>query len=120
MIKMDMDKETQQKISKLQLLEQNMQTFLTQKQQIQSQLIEVESALKEIEGTDKTYKIIGNIMIASKKEDIKAELEQKKETIGIRLKAIEKQEEKLREQSKALQTEVLASMNQGKKEEGGN
>ena len=119
-MKMDMDKETQQKISKLQLLEQNMQTFLVQKQQIQSQLVELDSDLKEIENTDKAYKIIGNIMIASKKDDLKDELEQKKETLGIRLKSIEKQEEKIREQSKSLQSDVLASMHQEEKKEGGN
>jgi len=119
-MKMDMDKGTQQKISKLQLLEQNMQTFLVQKQQIQSQLVEVDSALKEIESTDKAYKIIGNIMIASKKDELKGELEQKKETIGIRLKSIEKQEEKIREQSKSLQSDVLDSMRQEEKQEGGN
>ncbi|MEA3515340.1 MAG: prefoldin subunit beta [Nanoarchaeota archaeon] len=118
-MKMDMDKGTQKKISKLQLLEQNMQTFLVQKQQIQSQLVEVDSALKEIESTDKAYKIIGNIMIASKKDELKDELEQKKETLGIRLRSIEKQEEKLREQSKSLQSDVLDSMRQEEKQEGG-
>ncbi len=107
---MDMDKETQQKISKLQMLEQNMQTFLMQKQQIQSQIMEIESALKELEKSDKSYKIIGNIMVSSDKKNLEAELKQKKEMLEIKLKSIEKQEGNIREKSQALQTEVLSSM----------
>ena len=40
------EKETEKKISQLQMMEQSMQSFLLQKQQFQAQLIEVESAFR--------------------------------------------------------------------------
>lgn len=104
------DKEHEEKIGQLQLLEQSLQSFLVQKQQFQMQLSEVTSALENLKDSKKTYKIIANIMIDAKKEDLEKELKQKKEMLEIRLKNIEKQEESIREKSQKLQKEVLSSM----------
>ena len=106
----EISKETENKIKQLQLLEQNLQNFLMQKQQFQLQLIEVESALKEIETTKKAYKIIGNIMVDTGKEELKDELSKKKEMLEIRLKTLEKQENQFREKASRLQEEVLKEM----------
>lgn len=105
-----MKKETEEKIGRMQLLEQNMQNLMMQKQQFQSQLIEVTSALEELETTEKAYKIIGNIMVLSKKDDLKKDLESKKEMVELRIKSIEKQESELKEKAKGLQEEVLKEM----------
>jgi prefoldin beta subunit len=105
-----MNKETEEKIGRMQLLEQNMQNIMMQKQQFQSQLIEVTSALEELETTDKAYKIVGNIMVLSKKEGLKKDLESKKEMVELRIKSIEKQESELKEKAKVLQEEVLKEM----------
>jgi len=105
-----MNKETEEKIGKMQLLEQNMQNMMMQKQQFQSQLIEVTSAMEELDKTDKAYKIIGNIMVLSKKESLKTDLEQKKEMVDLRIKAIEKQEADLKDKAKDIQKEVLNEM----------
>ena len=86
------EEENQQKIQKLQLLEQNLQNFSMQKQQFQSQMIEVDSAFKELENANEAYKIVGNIMISSDKEKLKEELKDKKERLELRIKTIEKQE----------------------------
>jgi prefoldin beta subunit len=107
---MEIPKETQESISKLQLIEQNVQTLLMQKQQFQAQLFELESALKEIEKTDESYKIIGNVMIKTDKTALKAELASKKEIIDLRLKNIDKQEKQLREKGEALQKEVMSKL----------
>lgn len=104
------DKEHEEKIEQLQLLEQNLQSFLVQKQQFQMQLSEVTSALENLKDSKKTYKIIANVMIDAKKEDLEKELKQKKEMLEIRLKNLEKQEESIREKSQKLQKEVLGSM----------
>ncbi len=104
------DKEQEEKIEQLQLLEQNLQSFLVQKQQFQMQLSEVTSALENLKDSKKTYKIIANVMIDAKKEDLEKELKQKKEMLEIRLKNLEKQEESIREKSQKLQKEVLGSM----------
>ena len=103
----EMSKETEQKIAQLQLMEQNLQSFLMQRQQFQSQLIEVESALKEIEKSKETYKIVGNVMVNASKEDLKKDLEEKKGILEIRIKSLEKQEKQIKEKATKTQAEVL-------------
>ena len=78
---MEVSKETEQKISQLQMFEQSLQNFLGQKQQFQIQLVEIESALNELENTDKAYKIVGNIMVETDKNELKADLQSKKEML---------------------------------------
>ena len=107
---MDVSKETEQKISQLQMFEQSLQSFLGQKQQFQMQLIEVESALGELDGTDKAYKIVGNIMVESSKSELKADLQSKKEVLELRLKTMERQEEQVREKASKLQSEILKNI----------
>ena len=103
----EVTKETELKINQLQLYEQSMQTILSQKQQFQMQLVEIESALNELDKSDTAYKIIGNIMVAANKEDLKTELKSKKDIVGLRLKTLEKQENQIREKTEKIQSEVL-------------
>lgn len=103
----DIPEETQQKISQLQLFEQSLQNVLIQKQQFQSQLVEIESALKEIGTAKEVYKIVGNIMVDSKKDDLKKDLTSKKEIIELRIKTLEKQEKSIKEKATKMQSEVL-------------
>ena len=108
---MELSKETEEKINELQKLEQNMQSFLLQKQNFQSQLNEVTSALEEMEKTEKAYRIIGNIMVLQEKESLKKELQTKKEIIELRVKTMEKQEDKIKTKVDELQSQVMAEMN---------
>jgi len=103
----DIPEETQQKISQLQLFEQSLQNVLVQKQQFQSQLVEIESALNEIGTAKEVYKIVGNIMVDSKKDDLKKDLTSKKEIIELRIKTLEKQENNIKEKATKMQSEVL-------------
>jgi len=107
---MDMPKETQESIGRLQMIEQNIQALLMQKQQFQGQLFELESALKEIEKTDDAFKIVGNVMIKTDKAALKAELTSKKEIVDLRLKNIDKQEKQLKEKAETLQKEVMSKL----------
>ena len=104
---MEVSKETEQKIGQLQMFEQSLQSFLGQKQQFQIQLVEVESALNELNGTDKAFKIIGNIMVESDKSELKADLQSKREMLELRIKTMEKQELQVREKASKLQSEIL-------------
>lgn len=106
-----MEKDTEKQIGQLQMIEQSMQSFLMQKQQFQTQLIEIDSALKELKDTDTAYKIVGNIMIKSNKEDLEKDLNAKKEAVELRIKTLEKQEKQIKEKSKALQEEVMKKLN---------
>ena len=106
----NMSKETEQKIGQLQMIEQNLQNFLVQKQQLQLQLMEIDSALKELENVKKAYKIVGNFMIDSKKEDLEKDLSEKKSMLTLRVMILEIQEEKIKEKAKKLQEEVLSEV----------
>ncbi len=107
---MEMTKETQEKIGQLQLIEQNLQNLLAQKQQFQSQMIEIDSALKEIKTSKEAYKIVGNIMVSSDKESLEKDLKEKKEMVDIRIKALEKQEKQLKEKAQKIQQEVMGNI----------
>tara|TARA_Y100000310_G_C20560804_1_gene752973 strand:- start:958 stop:1188 length:231 start_codon:yes stop_codon:yes gene_type:complete len=74
------------------------------------QKTEIESALKELENVSEGYKMVGNIMVMSKKDDLKKDLDSKKEIIDLRVTSLEKQETQLKEKASKLQEEVLKEM----------
>ncbi|MBD3164333.1 prefoldin subunit beta [Candidatus Woesearchaeota archaeon] len=100
----------EQDINQLQLYEQSLQNILMQKQQFQTQIAEIESALKELKDSEESYRIIGNIMVKSKKPDVRKDLESKKATSELRIKTLEKQEENIREKAQSLQSEIMKNM----------
>jgi len=110
-----MQKEVQHKIEKLQSIEQSMQQFLMQKQQFQTQLVELDSALKEIEITTDSYKIIGNIMVKTNKEKLTKDLQERKELVELRMKTIEKQENKIKGSAEELRKDIMGNLEGGKK-----
>ena len=110
-----MEKTTEDKIQQLQMIEQGMQNFLMQKQQFQTQLVEIESALTELEKTDTAYKIVGNIMVSSDKEELLNELKSKKEVVELRIKTLEKQESQMKEKAGTMQSEVMEKLKEDKK-----
>ena len=102
------NKETQEKIQQLQIFEQNLQNLLLQKQAFQFELNETENALKEISKTkEDVYKLIGQVMLKASKSEIEKELNQKKDILNLRVKAIEKQEIQLKEETEKLKEEVI-------------
>ena len=109
------EKETEKKISQLQMMEQGMQSFLLQKQQFQAQLVEIESALKELEKAKEAYKIVGNIMVSSDKDELENDLKKKKEIVELRIKTLEKQESQIKEKASAVQAEVIKELKEKKK-----
>jgi len=100
----------QENIARLQMLEQNVQAIGMQKQQMQSQLLEIESALKELKTSQSAFKIVGNIMVSSDKAELEKDLNQKKELIDVRVKNLEKQEKQFKDKTKQVQEEVLKSL----------
>ena len=101
-------------MNELSSLEHSSHQLLTQRQNFQSQLVETESALEEINSTEKAYKIIGHVMVLSDKKKLIEELKSKKEMLDLRIKSLIKQEEKLKEKSNDLRKKVISSL---KKEE---
>lgn len=114
---MEITKEAESKIAQLQLIEQNLTNLLNQKQNFQAQQIEINNALEELKKTQgKTYKIIGQVMVASDKDLLKKELESKKEIVELRIKKIEEQESQIREKAKKIQEEVMNHIKESEKE----
>ena len=108
---MDLDKETQQTIQELQILEHNMQNLLMQKQAFQLELNETLNALEEVKKTNDTiYKVTGSIMLKANKDVILKELEEKKKIFELRVEAIEKQEGLLESKAKELQEEAKKAL----------
>ena len=101
----------QENIQQLQILEQSLSSLVSQKQGFQVQLNEVENALKEIQGKQVAYKIVGGVMIEKKREDIEEELNSKKKILEVRISSLEKQEEKLGTKKEELQKQVVEAMN---------
>ena len=107
---MALTKESEENVQQLQLIEHNLQNLLQQRQQFQAQLLEIDSASNELKTAKQAYKIIGNIMISTDAEALRKETEQKKETLLIRVRSIEKREEELKEKAKELQEKVLKAL----------
>lgn len=99
--------ELQEQVNKIQLLEQNVQAIAAQKQQVQTQVFEIDSALKELENSTDSFKIIANIMVKTSKEQLTKELTEKKELFDLRIQTLEKQEKDMKEKMKEIQTEVM-------------
>ncbi|MBS3155013.1 prefoldin subunit beta [Candidatus Woesearchaeota archaeon] len=105
---MKISKETESKIIDLQTMEQNLQNLLMQKQRFQITQTEIDNALEELKKTkDDAYKIIGSIMVKTKKDDLEKDLKEKKDLVDLRIKNIEKQETKIKERAQEIQKEVM-------------
>mgnify|MGYP001558793506 CR=1 FL=1 len=98
------------KITQLQLLQQNLQNVLSQKQQIESEIIEVNSAVSQLQSTSSAYKIVGKIMVSVARENLISELGARGEVLEIRLQNCTKQEEKIKASMEKVQQEVVQEM----------
>jgi prefoldin beta subunit len=95
----------QERLMRLQQLQQTLQSVLTQKQQVELELLEVDQALGELEKTADNgiiYKSVGSLLIKSEKPKVTDELKEKKELSNMRVSVLGKQEERLRTQIKDL------------------
>tara|TARA_Y100000310_G_scaffold343131_1_gene449372 strand:+ start:8346 stop:8663 length:318 start_codon:yes stop_codon:yes gene_type:complete len=101
---------SEENMMQMQLIQQNLQHLVVQKQQLQRSLAETESALKEIESTSRAYKVLGGIMVAVDKEEMKRELSEKQETFSLRIKTLNSQEEMLKKKTEDLQQHLTKEM----------
>lgn len=93
----------------MQILEQNLQNLMLQRQAFQMELSETELALNELNKSkeDDSYKIVGQLMIKFPKSKIIEELTNKKKILDLRLNAIEKQEESLSKNIEKIREKLL-------------
>jgi prefoldin beta subunit len=99
----------QQRLLRLQQLQQTLQGVMSQKQQLDMQLTEVEQAVIELEKLNETavvYKSIGALLVKAEKGKVTTELTERKELVKMRVDVLAKQEERLRTQVKDLQEKL--------------
>ncbi len=105
--------QVQNMIAQLQQLQQQLQMVVTQKVQVENSLKETENAIQEVEKVSEDtpiFKTVGTILVRTSKEEILKELKEKKDTFEIRIKALERQEEKLRERLQELQKKIRSML----------
>jgi len=106
--------QVQERLLRLQQLQQTLQTVLTQKQQLEIELTETEQALTELEKTDQNtdiYKSIGSLLVKAEKTKVTNELNERKELLNTRINVLAKQEERIRNQAKELQAKLQRDLN---------
>jgi len=73
---------------------------------------ETDAALNELSKTENpvVYKSIGSILIKSEKPDLLEDLNKKKESIDIRIKTIEKQEDRVKKKLEEMQKNLQKAL----------
>jgi prefoldin beta subunit len=103
----------QEQLAQFQQTQQNFQSILMQKQQLESQKLETEKALEELKkaGDDEAvFKHAGTIMIKSNKKDLLEELEEQMELAKTKASLLAKQEERLKITLKEQETKIQEMM----------
>ena len=103
----------QEHLAKLQQTQQNFQSILMQKQQLESVKLETEKALEELKKAsddESVFKHAGTIMIKSNKKDLIEELEEQIELAKTKASLLVKQEERLKITLKEQETKIKEMM----------
>ena len=106
--------QVQERLLRLQQLQQTLQSVLGQKQQVELEQMETNQALEELQklADDAViYKATGSLLIKSERTKVTAELNERKELLTTRVTVLGKQEERLRAQLKDLQTKLQQDLN---------
>jgi len=101
--------QVQERLLRFQQLQQTLQSVLTQKQQLELELTEVDQALDELKnlGEDAViYKSIGSLLVKVGKAKITEDLKERRELLNMRISVLGRQEERLRSQLKDLQEKL--------------
>jgi len=103
----------QEHLARLQQTQQNFQSILMQKQQLESVKLETEKALEELKKAsddESVFKHAGTIMIKSNKKDLIEELEEQIELAKTKSSLLVKQEERLKTTLKEQETKIQEIM----------
>ena len=99
----------QEQLARLQQTQQNLQSIMMQKQQLESEKLETEKALEELKKAsddESVFKHAGTIMIKSNKKDLIDELEEHVELAKTKASLLVKQEERLKITLKEQETKI--------------
>lgn len=106
--------QVQERLVKMQRLQQTLQSILAQKQQVNVESSETEQALSELQKmTDEAvvYKAMGTILVKTERTRMISELTERKDLLSTRVTVLQKQEERLRNQLKDIETQLRQDLN---------
>ncbi len=101
--------QVQERLLRLQQLQQTLQSVLAQKQQVEMEKTEVEQTVAELQKTADDaviYKAAGSLLIKAEKAKITEDLVERKELLETRSTVLARQEERLRSQVKEAQMKL--------------
>ena len=102
-----------EQLERYEQLQQNLQSILVQKQQIDLESIEIDKALEELNKSAddvKVYKSAGTVMVSSNKADVVKNLTESKDLSKTKKTVLNKQEERLKESLKEVQEKLDEAM----------
>ena len=106
--------QVQERLLRLQQLQQTLQTIMQQKQQVDMESSEIDQTLAELQKTADDaviYKTAGSLLVKAEKAKVTEELVERKELLGTRTTVLARQEERMRSQLKDLQTRLQQDLN---------
>ncbi len=106
----------QEKISRLQQLQNTLQQLILQKQRLDLERNESERALKtldDVTSETKVYKSAGAILVEKDRDDVVKELKERLEFLEMRSKVLTKQEGNTRERLTSIQESLQKELNLG-------
>ncbi|MBN2335307.1 prefoldin subunit beta [Candidatus Bathyarchaeota archaeon] len=98
--------QVQERLQRLQQLQNTMQQLLSQKQRIEMEMMESDKALEalgEVPDDAKVYKSVGAVLVQRDRDRVVKELNERKEFLDMRAKVLQKQEDKTKEKLTGLQ-----------------
>jgi prefoldin beta subunit len=101
--------QVQERLLRLQQLQQTLQSVLAQKQQVDMEQNEVDQTLTELQKTADDaviYKAAGSLLVKAEKTKVTEELVERKELLNTRSTVLTRQEERLRSQVNEVQTKL--------------
>lgn len=105
--------QVQERLMRLQQLQQTLQTILQQKQQVDMEATEIDQTLTELQKTGDDaiiYKTAGSLLLKAEKTKVIVDLNERKDLLSTRQTVLARQEERMRSQLKDLQTQLQADL----------
>ena len=102
-----------EQLERYEQLQQNLQSVLVQKQQVDLERIEIDKALEELNKSAddvKVYKSAGTEMVSSNKADVVKNLTESKDLSNTKITVLNKQEDRLKESLKEVQEKLDEAM----------
>jgi prefoldin beta subunit len=111
----DLPPAQRQEVTRLNQMQQQLEMIIQQRVSIESQAKEMDFALKELQEAGEQavcYKSVGGLFIKSDQKKLLTDTKDKKETMEMRVKSMQNQEDRLKKQFEEQRTKLQAMFGQ--------